>query len=185
MEREPLMQVLQELHPNAFSWSLHCCGGDRFEAEDVLHDVYVKVLEGSARFDQRASLKTWLFSVIRMTACETRRTLARRLRLLASHAGRLTEPGGEPGALERISEEEARARVQGLLGCLSRRQGEVLRLVFYHDLTVDQAADVMGISPGSARVHYERGKAGLRAALESHEVGHDAGQGRATDPTSL
>jgi DNA-directed RNA polymerase specialized sigma24 family protein len=46
MEREPLMQALETLHDNAFSWSLHCCASDRFEAEDVLHDVYVKVLGG-------------------------------------------------------------------------------------------------------------------------------------------
>jgi DNA-directed RNA polymerase specialized sigma24 family protein len=41
-----------------------------------------------------------------------------------------------------------------------------LHLVFYQDMSIADAAEVMEISVGSARTHYERGKARMRVILE-------------------
>ena len=62
---------------------------------------------------------------------------------------------------------------------LSRRQRQVLELVFYHDLSVRQAAGVLGVGLGTARVHYERGKKALSEALRE-EDGHGPRDGSST-----
>ena len=65
------------------------------------------------------------------------------------------------------------ARVLGLqkaLPQLSARQQEVLRLVFYQALTIQEAAEVLGLPVGTARTHYERGKARLRHLLLDEEL---------------
>jgi RNA polymerase sigma-70 factor (ECF subfamily) len=55
---------------------------------------------------------------------------------------------------------------------LSARQRQVLHLVFYQDLTVEEASRVLKISLGTARTHFERGKTQLRQRLARPEEKH-------------
>ena len=164
MDRAELEREIEQLHPVSFAWALGCCRRDRDEAQEVLQNVYVMVFEGRARFDGRSTLKTWLFAVIRRAAlAHFRRRWLRETRLLNFFFGEdeLAEPDG-PAALERS---ETAARLLSALRRLPARQREVVELVFYHDMTVDQAALVMSTSSGTARVHYDRAKKRLRALL--------------------
>jgi RNA polymerase sigma factor (sigma-70 family) len=157
--------ALAEIHKEAFGWALACCHRDRFLAEEVLHVAYVKVLEGSARFDQRSSFKTFLFGVIRNTAREQRRASWLSARRLAQWftVRPAPAPSDDP---ENVSLRlERTGALTAALARLSGRQREVLHLVFYQDLTIEDAAEVLGISTGSARQHYERGKTRLRELL--------------------
>ena len=60
----PIDNEFASLHGSSFGWALACCGRRRDDAEDVLQDVYAKVLSGRAVFRQQSSFKTWLFGVI-------------------------------------------------------------------------------------------------------------------------
>jgi RNA polymerase sigma factor (sigma-70 family) len=165
MSRARLEGELAELHPASFGWALGCCNGDREEAADVLQIAYVKVLDGRARFDGGSAFKTWLFAVIRRTAAERRRgRWLRSLALVRWRTGRgEPEPATDPEALAK-SAEAARA-LRDSLRALPTRQRELLHLVFYEDLSLEEAALVAGVSVGTARTHYHRGKARLRALL--------------------
>src|SRR6267378_5785867 len=82
MDIAELKAELETLHSASFGWALSCCRRDHTEAEEVLQTVYLKILEGKARFGGESSLKTWLFAVIRKTAAtEYRRRLLRSFRL--------------------------------------------------------------------------------------------------------
>lgn len=155
MQRAELERALEELHPASYGWALGCCRRNRDEAEEVLQSVYVTVLDGRAHFDGRSAFKTWLFGVIRKTAAAAyRRRIVRDALLLRffDRSRTVDPPSPEPHLVES-------------LGRLPRRQREVIELVFYHDLTVEGAAAVMGVSAGSARVHYDRAKKRLRSLL--------------------
>jgi len=158
---------LERLHPAGFAWALACCRRDREEALDVLQTSYLKVLDNKAKFAGRSSFKTFLFGVIRRTASEARRRNALRRLFLGDWARLRGEPASEaPQPQERLALLAALAR-------LSRRQRHLLELVFSMGMTVQEAAETLGISVGSARVHYDRGKRQLARHLGAREPVHD------------
>lgn len=156
---------IEALHPASFAWARACTGGDA-EAEDVLQTVYEKVASGRARFGGRASLKTWLFGVIRWTAEEHRR----RGRPRAIPA-RGSAPPSSPE--EHAAQRQTARRLIALLATLPERQRQALHLVFYEDMSVEAAATAMGVTVGTARVHYDRGKKKLAAMLAEEEVSRE------------
>jgi RNA polymerase sigma factor (sigma-70 family) len=164
-EHAELVTRIAALHPQCFAWALVCCEHRREDAEDVLQDVYVSALDNGLRFDGRSTLKTWLFGVIRHKARARRRRERLRALLGVRHVNRIDAP--IPSALpdDDAIAVERRERTRGALAQLPNRQREVLLLVFYHDLTVEEAARVMDCSTGSARVHYDRGKRRLAKLL--------------------
>jgi len=167
MEGEQLARELASLHAQSWGWALACCGRDASTAADVLQQAYWKVLEGKARFGGAASLKTWFFSVIRLTAMEQRRSIVRWFRRASpSERGEGDIPASSSKKPDRTAERgEAAERLARALATLAPRQREVLHLVFYEELTIADAAAIMGVSVGSARQHYERGKKNLKERL--------------------
>jgi RNA polymerase sigma factor (sigma-70 family) len=171
---DELEAQLARLHEDSFGWALSCCGWNDADAEDVLQATYLKVIAGRARFGGRSTFRTWLFGVIRQTAREH----GRRARSQRERAERLALVDTDVDVVERPDEaaersETNRALVEAMAR-LPRRQQEVLHLVFYQDLTIREAAEVMEVSLGSARVHYERGKKRMRALLSEGETGGGA-----------
>jgi RNA polymerase sigma-70 factor (ECF subfamily) len=165
MERETLERELSALHASAFGWALACCARDRDEASDVLQDVYFKLLSGRVRWDGRSALRTFVFGVIRLTAMERRRWRFFRGRVVS-----VAEHEDVPAPSSARIDRETREALARALARLSERQREVLHLVFYEGLTIAEASAVMKVSLGTARVHYERGKAEIFTLLAKEGV---------------
>ena len=165
MNDADLRAQLESLHSESFGWALACCRRDRDDAEEVLQMAYLAVLDGRARYHGRSAFRTWLFGVIRLTAASLRRRRWLRRALLARNAHRVDGPADEISLETDLIRRDRAARLQRALERLSERQRSLLQLVFYHGLTVDDAAVALGISAGSARTHYARGKAKLALLL--------------------
>lgn len=170
MERAELERELERLHPESWGWALVCCARDREAAEEALQSAYLRMISGRARFDGRSSLKTWVFGVIRLTAMdEARRGRVRRAHGAGAEAA-LEVPDPSPGPELFAESSEQRAALLSALAGLSPRQRDVLQLVFYHGMTIEEAAGVMHVSLGSARTHYDRGKKALAQRLTREGV---------------
>ncbi|MGY6743991.1 MAG: RNA polymerase sigma factor [Cecembia sp.] len=153
MKPNQLEQIIKELHVEAFLWARQCCNFQDWLAKDVLQQVYLKILENKAKFNEDSTLKTWLFSVIRYTAMET---LKKEVRLYPL----------EDESVVRLDEEEnSEISHERLIMELPDKQREVLLLVFYHGLTLEKASEVMGVHIGTKRTHYDRAKKNLKKLI--------------------
>ena len=186
MNISELQAELEKLHGASFGWALSCCRSDRAEAEEVLQTVYLKILEGKAVYRGECQLKTWLFAVIRKTAIsEHRKRLLRVLKSIAvsHHTPERSSFEVEPAAA--FERSEVQKQFQMALERLPARQQEALHLVFYEDLSLREAADVMGVSIGSVRQHYERGKKHLRESLNREELDYGISWRRRENPGAV
>ena len=98
---------------------------------------------------------------MKRVAGERARRRERRLRLLRLVRAEMPETT----ATSWLDRSDETARVRNALSDLSPRQAQLLHLVFYEGLTIEAAAEVLTVSIGTARTHYERGKARMREAL--------------------
>jgi RNA polymerase sigma factor (sigma-70 family) len=163
---DDLRLELERLHELSFGWALHCCANRTEDAEDILQDTYLRVLDGRVRFDRRSSTKTWLFGVIRMSAKAHARRRWLRSALLERWLVGEPAPSLVPDLERAAGDAERNAMLRRALARLPRRQQEVLHLVYYQGLTIEESGRVLGISLGSTRTHLDRGKKRLREDVQ-------------------
>lgn len=157
------LQDLEALHSQAFSWALSRCSRSHADAADLLQTAYARLLDGSATFDGRSTLRTFLFGVIDRIARSQRRRERLRQFLLGKFRYDLeTYPSASTHST--LGDDE-QAQLRAALQSLSSRQRDVLELVFYRDCSIEEAAAIMGIPVGTARTHYQRGKQALAGKL--------------------
>ena len=156
-------KALEAIHSQLYGWALTRCGFDRAAAEDLMQEAYVAVLSGAARFDNKSSLKTFVFSVVQNLARSRFRQMALRMRLVTTYAAGAEDEGLDEA---RMDDKESR-RVWKAVEALPARQRDVTELVFCREMTIEEASMVMGVSVGTGRVHYDRAKKALADKLSA------------------
>lgn len=152
-------EQLAGLHDDLWRW-VQSHTANRDTTDDVVQTVYVMILEGRARFAMRSSLKTWLFGVAYNVLRNDRR---RRARWVLKPVAELDQPVEPPSAL-------AGRDLRAALSKLPMRQREILSLNLLREFTLEECAQVLGITIGSVRTHYHRAKKALHNHLgPSHE----------------
>jgi RNA polymerase sigma-70 factor, ECF subfamily len=128
---------------------------DESLAEDVLSDVFLDVWRQADKFEARAAVSTWLLAITRFKALSaTRRRLD--VELDDEMAAAIPDPADDPElALQHTS--DANMLRQCLIK-LSPAHAEIIDLVYYHDKSVKEVAEIVGISDATVktRMFYAR-----------------------------
>ena len=157
--------VAATYHDSLYQWALALSRRNKQEAQGIVQQTYLEVIEGRANLLAARDPRAFLFGVARKIASSRfrRRSILGRILGLAQPL-QADIPGDNPEEAAATGEEVR--KVRAALAELPARQLQVVTLVFMEGLTLEEAAKSMGVSIGSARTHYHRGKKRLATLLK-------------------
>lgn len=127
--------------------------GSVAEAEDILQDVYLRLLERQGDVEKVANLPAYIFRAL-VNACASRAVAPRYVELASPE---VPEMEAEPDTFEEEAE-----RIAALVAMMPDESREVIRLKIYAGLTFDEVAETLGVSPSTAKRRYYAGLESLR-----------------------
>jgi RNA polymerase sigma-70 factor (ECF subfamily) len=150
------MQVLYARHhTRVYRFILRLVGNDAF-AEDLTSEVFLSVWRQAHRFEARSAVTTWLLAIARYKAiAELRR---RPMVSPDDENADISDPADDPEVTL-----QGKHRAEILRRCLTQltpEHREIIDLVYYHEKSVQEVAEIIGI-PGNTvktRMFYARKK---------------------------
>jgi RNA polymerase sigma-70 factor (ECF subfamily) len=151
-DEQALAELQRDHGPALLSFLLGLTYGDQQRAEDLLQETLVRAWQHPEAFDAPyESMRPWLFTVGRRRAHHARR----------SRMARPTEIGDgvlavTPDPADVTESAVAALDVRAAVGSLSPEHRAVLVQIYFHGLSVNEAAQALGIPPGTvkSRSHY-------------------------------
>ena len=126
-------------------------------AEDLISEVFLDVWRQADRFEGRSAVTTWLLSIARFKALST---LRRRPEdeLDEETAGAIEDPSDDPEVA--LEKKDKSAIIRKCLTGLSAEHREIIDLVYYHEKSVEEVAEIVGIPENTVktRMFYARKK---------------------------
>lgn len=131
--------------------------GRRELAADAVQDAWIRVIKAAARFDGRASFKTWMYRIV-INRCHDLRRAQRPAAALDEH----TAPARTAG---QATTDDSSAKLRAAMERLSPDKRLLLMLCYHSGLTHPQAADVLEIPVGTLKSRLHAALNALRADL--------------------
>lgn len=179
MDDSVFHRLYEEFHHDVFKFLIYLTR-DRDQAEDLVHEVYVRVLRAYAGFEGKSSEKTWLFSIAKNVAIDHFRKQSVRRKYAFDkfdwEKNELTSTGTLPDEFALMNE-----NMQALLDALETCTGNqkmVIHMRFIHDLSIAESAEILGWTEGKVKTTQHRAIKMLRQKLQafSKEGGEDNGR---------
>ena len=143
--------------------------GDPQKAEDITHDVFLKVYRKLGEFRGESSVRTWLYRITVNHCHNLRQSWAsRNLVTNADEAVWETAPAQTDSPFRVLETKELGERIQKSLDELSPEYRLLLLLVADEELSYEQVAELTGQSADAVRGKLHRARKAFAAAFEKN-----------------
>ncbi|WP_105614654.1 RNA polymerase sigma factor [Vallitalea okinawensis] len=128
---------------------------DRYHAEDVFQEVFLRLVKKKPTFDNEAHLKAWL---IRVTINCSKNIF------LSSHFKKRAELSEEIEDTKNIITETS--ELYEAVNTLPKKYGQVIYLYYYEGYSVKEIADILSAKEATIKTRLARGRKQLEKSLE-------------------
>jgi RNA polymerase sigma-70 factor (ECF subfamily) len=161
---DELLRALHDEHaPALWSYAVGLTNGDRSRAQDVVQETLLRAWRNpSVLAQQQGSARAWLFTVARRIVIDEWRAARRRGEVI-------TDQVPEPAVSDDMAQRTVDRQVvlQALLA-LSPEHRAVLVECYFRGATVTEAAQTLGIPPGTVKSRTHYALRALRLAMEEN-----------------
>jgi len=142
--------IYRQYHSALYTYLLRICKIPSL-AEDLVHDVFLKLWEARAQLDVKTSFASYLFRIARNTALTQLNRIALYDTLQEKVLEHLQFQGNGPEQM--VNEKEYNRLFQEALGRLTPQRLHVFRLCSQEGKSYDEAAAILGISRNAVKKH--------------------------------
>ena len=121
---------------------------DSATAEDIANDVFIDVWRQAGRFEGRSQVSTWILGMARFKALSDRR----KVRNVVDPDDALGEVEDEGDTPEVAAQKTDKSRaLRDCIARLSADHREIIDLVYYHDKSIAEVAQIVGIPENTVK----------------------------------
>lgn len=168
-DREAYAELFEEMYESLFRY-VRSITSDAEAARDVTQDVFIRLWDARESLSASRSLEAYLYRMARNRAYNyerDRRTRTEKEDEVRDRSAAQPSPPSQPDA--EAAAQRLENRLQRWIGDLPERQREALVLSRFEDLSHDEIADVMDISPRTVNNHIVRALKHLRGRIRDYK----------------
>lgn len=132
--------------------------GDPMAAEDVVQEVFIKVLRGLPSFEGRSAFSTWTFSIARTTCIDMMRSARRR--------PVSPDPIAEVPVPDETGRVDLQVSVEAAMRVLPPEERDALNAVAIFGLGYAEAGEALGVPAGTVKSRVFRARRALTSILK-------------------
>ncbi|ART76913.1 RNA polymerase sigma factor SigX [Sutcliffiella horikoshii] len=160
-------ELYEKYHQDVYQF-LYYMVNNKEQAEDLVQEVYIKVLRSYDRFEGKSSEKTWLFSIAKHVAIDSfRKQKGWKNKLLETFDWNKQQVKDHAPLPEEIAVQNE--QVQQMYRCLDKCKVDhrlVLILRYIQALTIQETAQILGWTESKVKTTQHRALKVLKAYME-------------------
>ncbi len=157
-----LGDLFERHHRALFNFFLRLSGGDRQASEDMVQDVFLRMLKYRATYRPGSQFRTWMYHLARNVRIDKVRARPPEVELdTTTH----DPPSGDAPPADAVEWDQQSAILRRALALLPEDKRELLILSRFQGLKYEQVGELLGCEVGAVKVRVHRAVKTLRGIV--------------------